>query len=1061
VLIALVVAAGIAVSSALAEPPATTAGAEPAATGSASASSASSAESPTAADTTKAPAQAGSSEPAVSASASDPTPANNADTATGNGTANATGTTSENGNAAGNTTGNAAPNNTGNTGGNATGNANANGNGNAATDAGGNSNAAPANGNSTAPANGSGNATGSGNANGNSTAGGANAQASQSDPANTNVNVRVDRPGNDGPVAQSNSSAADAGGSSNGAGGSQASEPASSGATLTTTTDTSPVAQAAADANQSDPINLNVSVRVNSPGDGGPVAQSNSASATAVAGAAGDPGGSGTTIAPSADATQTAPRNVNVVVRIASDGDQGPVAQSNSAVATAGPGSIATGLPSNGDPNAVVDNSATVDQSVEQCPETCDGAASSASATGTNGLNAAQTLDHSTATVTQLTPSNANIVIRVGSNGHNGPVAQSSTATADAAATVSTRTSPDNLDINVMIPGDVSVVTPTGSDPWIWTWTWTGAVQPGPGAAPTSSGTWGWTWGPSSTVNVPAAQAGRWIWSWTWSRGDGWTTTYTSDQPCDCSWVWTWSWIWGAPAPSAPSNDATPAVQVTVSDPQVSQSNTATATATVSTDFSAGEAGAAADDQTVSSSQSATANAFAEQIRPENSALIAAGVLETLSQENEAVATAAASVAFDVLQSLTREVGAADDGALHEATATQQVTNSQAALASAAAQQTDTFNATEIWSRATTPALIHSIDQRNVAEATAVAAADGSATQAVSQAIVPAGAEQTADAVQTISNSQAATASAAATQVRVGNDVDIEIPAYGIYNPAITQSNEAAASAAAYNTSQIGQDSLQVAGSEGYEWHLAVTQEAVVEQSGVAEDGLAQVDRVNRAGWTGPIATPVQPSPLVTGTPQGAPETSAQEPATTASSEPRSLASVSGVLHAFRLPKAKAKAKARPRAHAPRVAHRPVHAAAPHARPVAHKSSKTKTKQTPLHRSSLPAFGASTRLPSLAASTWVSFYTESNPTRGSVIRSSGGAPTQREPGCARCDGGISLLGFGSGANGNGFAGAVAALTSRYRFAVPGVGRPQSSASALGRSVDASPIELPG
>jgi len=117
-----------------------------------------------------------------------------------------------------------------------------------------------------------------------------------------------------------------------------------------------------------------------------------------------------------ASSTQVAPRNVNVVIRIDSPGDEGPVTQANTSVASA------TGNNSNATSQDATQNqtggggSAGQSQLADQsAPTTQSGSASAISK--------------------QVAPLNANIVVRNKSPGDTGPVTQtnSSQATAQAA----------------------------------------------------------------------------------------------------------------------------------------------------------------------------------------------------------------------------------------------------------------------------------------------------------------------------------------------------------------------------------------------------------------------------------------------------------------------------------------------------------------------------------------------------------------------------------------------------------------------------------------------------
>ena len=195
----------------------------------------------------------------------------------------------------------------------------------------------------------------------------ATATSTQVDPANINTTVRVLSPGENGPIHQTNTSTATAAAGATG--------PAT-GTQVATPTATS---------SQVTPVNVNVSIRVGSPGNDAPVAQGNTSTAVAAPvdpalidaavtdlpvngpNSSGDvenassviqglaqcsadetdcissssdspqgitgPGGSAadTSIA---SATQDSPSNVNVSIRVASPGADGPLTQVNDASAT-------------------------------------------------------------------------------------------------------------------------------------------------------------------------------------------------------------------------------------------------------------------------------------------------------------------------------------------------------------------------------------------------------------------------------------------------------------------------------------------------------------------------------------------------------------------------------------------------------------------------------------------------------------------------------------------------------------------------------------------------------
>ena len=113
-------------------------------------------------------------------------------------------------------------------------------------------------------------------------AAGAAATTTQQQPGNLVISVRINSPGNDGPISQtnvagsvagaSNDSSTDQGGAS---GGQQGSEQQAA---------TDQAATAAAAATQEQPQNIVIVIRINSPGDNGPIEQTNTAAAASNAG---------------------------------------------------------------------------------------------------------------------------------------------------------------------------------------------------------------------------------------------------------------------------------------------------------------------------------------------------------------------------------------------------------------------------------------------------------------------------------------------------------------------------------------------------------------------------------------------------------------------------------------------------------------------------------------------------------------------------------------------------------------------------------------------------------
>jgi hypothetical protein len=106
------------------------------------------------------------------------------------------------------------------------------------------------------------------------------AAATQQQPTNVVVTVRINSPGDDGPINQTNVVVADADGS-NSASTAQNGNPTAGGATPDQNAATGQEAGATATASQDGAGNLVVIVRINSPGDNGAISQTNAAGAGA------------------------------------------------------------------------------------------------------------------------------------------------------------------------------------------------------------------------------------------------------------------------------------------------------------------------------------------------------------------------------------------------------------------------------------------------------------------------------------------------------------------------------------------------------------------------------------------------------------------------------------------------------------------------------------------------------------------------------------------------------------------------------------------------------------
>jgi hypothetical protein len=653
------------------------------------------------------------------------------------------------------------------------------------------------------------------------------------------------------------------------------------------------------------------------------------------------------------------------------------------------------------------------------------------------------------------------VVVRIGSPGSDGAIGQINRSTADGDTAHATTTGADNLAVTVVIPSTLPVVV---GDTWVWDWNWaSGPLPTGQDAAPTATGVWDWSWGtPTATQSAPGTPvAGHWIWTWTWTRGDGWSQTLSTDQPCSCSWLWSWTWTWNAPvaagaAPSgAPAVDVPDAALATAADtPQVAQSNEANATATATADLASVQtvdrtgtddlAGDAAATQTLASAQNADAAARAEQVDVVNSSWVSAGTLDAITQANTIEAAAEASAALDAVQAIvqSRQRTTDDETALSLAAA-QSIASSQDASADAEGVQNRVFNVSAVWSQAPSTAPIGAIGQSNEANAAAAAVVTGSVEQQIVQMQVEAGSVQTVAAAQSAANAQSADSSAGAAQSDVGNVNDVEIPAYGVFNPAVTTSNTASATSSMTDTSTFRQSALQAAAGENIEWHEQAGQEAQVTQSGDSSASQAQAFRVNRTGWTGPIVFP------------SAPQAQASAPeAEQAASEVSALAApVVGETVAFARRKpfwsppggtAPTAKKAKPKLVVTTFGLR---LATPAPAPMA----------TPFI-ASLPSLGAPPQAPAAA----ITFSDVHDPSFDGPDSAGGVAPVPGERGpCPQCkDGFLGGLIIGS-AQGPSSGGLFAALEPYRIFAAPGVGRPLPAAPALGLPVDLAPPERPG
>jgi len=881
----------------------------------------------------------------------------------------------------------------------------------------------------------SGNGLGNGGGDGNDGNGGnsanAHAKAAQNDPSNASSIARVDQPGENGGVDQENNAqaAADAA-AANDAGSAEAT--------------------AGAVASQDSPANVNISARVNSPGDDGATGQTNSSGANADAAANGTPDSPAR-----ADATATpqSPLNVNVSVRVNSPGNQGSVTQSNSADAAAGetPSAPADGPQPAGDTNsASIDNSAALGQSLEQCGAQCitgpdDDTTASAVAAPTEQATvatpAAQTVQAPTATTAaaiQQAPTNVNVSVRLASPGSDGAVSQANTANATADEANVTSSDPTNVNIQVTVAGDSGNIAASSNGlPWTWTWNWDLGAAPSDAGTATNEWNWDWTQPATDATSTPAATSGattapqpaegQWIWIFDYTAPDGTHASVVSNQPCACAWVWSWTWS-GAPAAGAPQAQvvAPSAEAVPAPAPQIVQANdaVATANASASTDVEQQASQNAPDfqatEQQIDLIQTADAEAVVDQAGASNSSVVTAGRLSSLEQWNLVSASATSTADFTARQTSSQSLQlTAGDVAAHQEGASQQITIVQTAGATARAAQAGAHNRTKIAARGRSEAPIGAISQSNAAGAWTLASSSAAVVQQITQHQLGEGADQFALAGQDATLIQDAQADAEVAQANLGNTSSVLIPAGGIFNPPISQSNDVHASAQMTNGAVVEQHITQSESGAFITWSATAEQTATVTQSGDASASADQAGIENVAGWTGPIATPFFAS---------------ASDAAGVGAVPIGLlrSGISGRRGRAVLPWGGTLPVATPTA-LPPARGGLVLSAPPRSR-----SQTASTSST----SSSSAAGAPRRMSAPAMSA---------PRADAAIDIGDCAPF--------CRGGISggLIGLAIGVSGAWYA-----LRPRsYKLAAPGVGRLLDDAPALGRSVDIALFERPG
>ena len=768
----------------------------------------------------------------------------------------------------------------------------------------------------------------------------ASAASTQRNAGNANVSVRVHQPGTTGAVTQTNAVVSEA----------HAKTSSNSGSGTAGNAETN--ASASADASQNAASNTNVNVLVDSAGDIGDTTQTNGVYAGAAAtgttsgttgtagagtngGAAIGSTGNGATTTTSggstagdapvgdahAKATQSGASNVNVSVRINSPGNNGAVNQSNTVAAEAGQniaggttGSAGAGAPS--DPfetdqghitsgSADASNNGDLGQQIEQT-EDSQGRPGEATRPGSSSVPAAG-LTNGTAAASQSGALNANVSVRVGSPGSDGPVQQGNTATAtgtSASNSMVTVTGGSNVNVAIAVPGASGA--PNGA--WTWNWDWDGAWTlppvPGPDVAPTASSIWDWMWqtgaggaatsgtsapAPATTTTASSsAPYGTWTWNWTWVFADGTSWQFNQTQACECAWDWNWTWDWAHQNPAMPAPTATAAADGATTDDtaaafdpatdtgDVFQSNTVSAHATATVELAqlsetdvtqsdtTGETQDSLIDQRLINSQTAKAMSEAAQNDAWNINLVWGVPVESVRQSNDADATASATVTARVAQGIVQEQvgnGTTDQAA----TAQQWLLNSQLAVAATQTAQTRARNINKVEAPSPKHAAVAAVQQSNGAHGSASVSVDTEVAQWIGQ-FQNAGASDSQEAVaeQLHINQQDGVSFSQVAQSGTTNLNNLDVPAGSrATNPSVGQRNEATVTTTAADSSSIDGWIHQAQGGVADIEQAAARQEGIVNQSNSASAPATQSELLNAAAWNGvePPADPTDEAP--------------------------------------------------------------------------------------------------------------------------------------------------------------------------------------------------------
>ena len=265
---------------------------------------------------------------------------------------------------------------------------------------------------------------------------------------------------------------------------------------------------------------------------------------------------------------------------------------------------------------------------------------------------------------------------------------------------------------------------------------------------------------------------------------------------------------------------------------------------------------------------------------------------------------------------------------------------------------------------------------------------------------------------------------------------DVVIPALALSSPALAQSNSLTVGVAATNTSATRQTTTQASANSNASILLSLEadQQADVKQSGDADAGQAQANRLNVAHWNGLVATPEPPADTQPG---AVPPTDVRVavPPAVSDVDVRRTSVVLGLV-------GPTLERARPGGQCD-------HAARP---PGVRNAGASRE---PFFSAASPSSGG------LAAATSLSWLPPARAEQRSTrTHAAAGTSKDRSLVCPTC-GSSSLFGAIEGAHTTGSAGVVATL-SRFRlFAPSGAGRVRHDTPALGLPVEITPLERPG